>query len=145
MLGATLCYIAKKYGCNVVGMEKRIEGFVEKCWSRAFRRLYVVVVPAKASTPSGRLRKFNKAIETKRVLPEQFWFSKAAWLRYTLPLRSRALSRRYPLNAYTLRTLTEPTPELLATLRYLQIARSSSWPPGFGQMVLGQVVRWSEN
>jgi len=38
--------------------------FVEKCWSRAFRRLYVVVVPAKASTPSGRLRKFNKAFDT---------------------------------------------------------------------------------
>ena len=46
----------------------RIEGFVEKCWSRAFRRLYVVVVPAKASTPSGRLRKFNKAIETDVLL-----------------------------------------------------------------------------
>jgi len=32
---------------------------VEKHWSRAFRRLHVVVVPAEASTPGGQLAKFK--------------------------------------------------------------------------------------
>jgi hypothetical protein len=42
----------------------------------------------------------EKCIEAKRVLAEQIWFQRAAWLRYTLPPCPRALSQRYPLNAY---------------------------------------------
>jgi hypothetical protein len=71
-----------------VPAEKCIEGFVEKRWSRAFRRLYVVVVPAKASTPSGRLRKFNKTIETKRFLPIKALFtSRLVLIRRFAPTR----------------------------------------------------------
>ena len=62
-LGADLVLNPARLGLS---SRRRIEDFVEKC-CRAFRRLYVVVVPAKASTPSGRLRKFNKAIETDDV------------------------------------------------------------------------------
>ena len=36
---------------------------VEKHWSRAFRRLHVVVVPAEASTPGGQLAKFNRILK----------------------------------------------------------------------------------